>query len=65
MKEKIKKIAKKLLLIILLLVGGGALAGIVQEEVGYGFLHGRKKLIREKNLIRICEKCYNKGRNNK
>jgi len=40
MKEKIKKIAKKTLLIILLFMGGGALAGIIQEEVGYGFLHG-------------------------
>ena len=40
MQEKIKKLAKKILLIILLLFGGGALAGIVQEEVGYGFLHG-------------------------
>lgn len=40
MKEKIKKILKKILLIILLLIGGSALAGIVQEEVGYGFLHG-------------------------
>ncbi|PJE72770.1 MAG: hypothetical protein COV00_03465 [Candidatus Tagabacteria bacterium CG10_big_fil_rev_8_21_14_0_10_40_13] len=40
MKEKIKKITKKILLIILLLLGGGTLAGIVQEEIGYGFLHG-------------------------
>jgi len=35
-----KKIAKKILLVILLLMGGGVLAGIVQEEVGYGFIHG-------------------------
>ena len=40
MKEKIKKIMKKILLIILLLIGGSVLAGIVQEKIGYGVLHG-------------------------
>ena len=31
---------KKILLIILLFIGGSVLAGIIQEEIGYGFLHG-------------------------
>ncbi len=39
MKEKIKKIAKKMLSVILLLIGGSTLLGIIQEEVGYGLLH--------------------------
>lgn len=39
MKQKIKKIAKKMLLVILLLIGGSILLGIIQEEVGYGLLH--------------------------
>jgi len=35
-----RKIVTKIILIILLLLGGSALAGIIQEEFGYGFLHG-------------------------
>ncbi|PJA02094.1 hypothetical protein COX73_02580 [bacterium (Candidatus Gribaldobacteria) CG_4_10_14_0_2_um_filter_36_18] len=34
------KIIKKILLIILLLIGGSIVMGIIQEEVGFGFLHG-------------------------
>jgi|GEM_PF-3299038 len=40
MKEKIKKIIKKILLVILIIIGGSIVAGIIQEEIGYGFLHG-------------------------
>jgi len=40
MKGKIKKITKKILLSTLVLFVGSALAGIIYEEVGYGFLHG-------------------------
>ena len=53
MKEKIKKIAKKILLIILLIFGGGMLAGIIQEEIEYGFLHGLVILAMAFGFIKI------------
>jgi len=40
MKEKIKKILIKTLLIILIIFGGSMLAGIIQETIGFGLLHG-------------------------
>lgn len=61
MKNSLKKIS----LIILVLVIGGALAGIIQEELGYGLVHGLVILLMVFTIAKILGAPFLRKRKNK